>query len=125
MDFIKLLSEKKIDLSLIDRYIIISSTNKEGIIDYVSEAFCKITGYSKDELIGQKHNILRDPNTPNELYKDLWKNLTEGKDWEGEIKNRTKSGDEYWLKAHIMPIFDDNREVEGYIAFRQDITQLV
>lgn len=109
-------------LELIDKNIITSSTNLKGKIIYVSEAFCKISGYSKDELIGKNHNIVRHPDMPKELYENLWSTLLDNQSWSGEIKNRKKDGSSYWVIANISPNYDLNGNKIGYTAIRQDIS---
>lgn len=109
-------------LDIIDKYVITSSTDLDGIITDVSEAFCKISGYKKEELIGKKHDILRHPDTPESLYEELWDTITKGKNWQGEIKNRKKDGSYYWVDAIVAPIFDKEGNIEGYNSIRQDIT---
>ena len=106
---------------VIDQNVITSSTDLEGDITYVSDDFCKISGYSKEELIGQNHRIIRHPSMPDSLYKNLWETITQGKTWEGEIQNLKKNGDFYWVKAHITPDFKDGKMI-GYTAVREDIT---
>jgi len=109
-------------LKLIDRYIISSSTDLEGNITTVSDAFCKISKYKREELIGQNHRIIRHPDMPNSLYEDLWETITANVIWEGEIKNRAKDGSTYWVWANIASIIDENGKKVGYTAIRQDIT---
>jgi len=87
----------------------------------VSNAFCQISGYSKKELLGQNHNIVRHPDFPDSFYKNLWETIEEDKTWSGEIKNLKKDGSFYWVKAVISPVFEDNIKI-GYTAIRQDIT---
>jgi len=109
-------------INIVDRYVIASSTDADGFITYASEAFCKISGYSKSELIGKTHSILRDPAMPKELFEDLWKTIKSGKDWSGEICNISKKGDRYWVKAHISPVYDEENNIASYTAIREDIT---
>jgi len=107
--------------AMVDKYIIMSQTDTNGIITNVSDAFCKISGYSKEELIGKSHNIVRNPNTPNELFVDLWETIKSGKIWHGEISNKAKDGSIYWVDVTIEPIFE-NDKIIGYSAIRHDIT---
>jgi PAS domain S-box-containing protein len=107
---------------LIDKEIIMSKTDKHGIIQNVSTAFCKISGYSKDELIGKHHNIVKHPSMPNNVFKELWETIKNGKTWTGDILNKNKEGNPYWVSAKIMPEFDKNNQIIGYVAIRQDIT---
>ncbi|MGM0534154.1 MAG: diguanylate cyclase, partial [Campylobacterota bacterium] len=106
---------------LIDKNVITSSTDLDGVITSVSTAFCEISGYSPQELIGSKHNIVWHPDMPQSLYAKLWDTITSNKTWSGEIKNRKKNGQYYWVKASISPIFENNKKI-GYTAIRQDIT---
>jgi PAS domain S-box-containing protein len=108
-------------LELIDKYIIRSVTDTCGNITDVSEAFCKISGYSKSELIGKPHSIVRHPDMPKSLFSKLWKTINSGKVFEGEIKNLRKDGSYYWVDVHIEPNFDNNKIV-SYTAIRHDIT---
>jgi len=107
---------------IFDNNIVSSSTDTTGIIKTVSSAFCKITGYSKAELIGKNHKIVRHPDMPSSIYEDLWKTIKEGKTWKGEIKNLRKNGSSYWVSAVIEPIFDKQKNKVGYSAVTQDIT---
>jgi len=109
-------------VDILNRYVITSTTNPNGIITNVSDAFCEITGYSKEELIGKKHNIIRHPDMANSLYKELWKSITNGKIWIGEIKNQRKDGTFYWVKATITPVFDEFGNINEYTSIREDIT---
>ena len=109
-------------LDIVDQNVIVSSTNPKGIITDASEAFCKISGYSKEELIGRPHNIVRHPDMPHQLFAGLWQTIRSGSSWHGEIKNRAKDGHAYWVNTVITPITDDKGEITGYTAIRQDIT---
>ena len=107
---------------IFDENIISSSTDKTGVIKSVSSAFCRISGYSKNELLGKHHNIVRHPDMPSKIYEDLWKTIKNNKTWKGEIKNLAKDGSSYWVSAVIEPIFDKQKNKIGYYAVRQDIT---
>jgi len=106
-----------------DKYIISSITDLKGKIIDVSQAFSEISGYSKEELIGQPHNIVRHPDMPKEVFRELWESITHGHGWSGKIKNRTKDGGFYWVYAHVEPLYDANGIVDSYISIRLDITQ--
>ncbi len=114
--------EKEHYHDLIDQHIITSSTDLYGRITYASEAFCKISGYTKQELIGVGHNIVRHQDMPQSLYEDLWKTIQADKTWKGEIKNARKDGSYYWVYASISSRYDENDQKIGYTAIRQDIT---
>lgn len=108
-------------LDIINKNVIISSTDVKGIIIDANDAFCNISGYSKEELIGHSHNIVRHKDMPNELYDEMWAKLKKNLPWTGEIKNKRKNGTSYWVYASIYPSFQDDKLI-GYTAIRQDIT---
>lgn len=109
-------------LELVDTYVITSSTDLRGVITEVSSAFCRITGYTKEELIGKKHNIIRHRDMPDTLYKEIWKTLSCEKTWSGEIKNLAKDGSSYWVYSTISPRYDAFGKKIGYTSIRHDIT---
>lgn len=117
-------AEKKIVqyVDIMDKHVISSSTDLNGIIVDVSEAFCKLTGYSKDEFIGKNHNILRHVDITKSNYKIMWDTIISGQIWHGEVKNVKKDGSVYWVNATILPLFNDEDIKIGYMAIRQDIT---
>ena len=104
---------------------IISASDLSGKITYVNEELEKISGYSKDELIGKSHNILRHPQTPKSTFKDMWETIKDKRTWKGLIKNLKKNGDSFCTKTTIIPITDSNNNVLEYIALREDVTELV
>ena len=113
--------EKDTLLEIVDKNVLISITDTNGVILDVSEAFCNLTGYSKSELIGKTHNILRHDTTGDELYQGLWNEITLGKSFNGEVKNKNKNGDTYWTKLTITPVKIEGK-IQKYIAIRHDIT---
>ena len=115
-------SQMKKYIKIVDENVLTSSTDLDGNITYASEAFCEISGYSKDELIGTNHRIIRHSDMKESTYKELWETITSGKTWKGEIKNKKKNGDYYWVKASISPMFDNKGEIISYTAIREDIT---
>ena len=114
-------NEKKLK-KLIDQYVIISSTDLKGIITDVSQAFCTISGYKKEELIGKSHRLIRHPDMPKSAFKDMWATIKKDKTWRGEVKNLKKDGGFYWVEANITPIYSNFRQKIGYSAIRYDIT---
>ncbi|MDD1633044.1 MAG: PAS domain-containing protein, partial [Methylococcaceae bacterium] len=76
---------------------IVSKTDLKGVITYANEDFIRISGFSREELIGKAHNIVRHPDVPAEFFEDMWKSLKAGRPWTGVVKNRCKNGDYYWL----------------------------
>ena len=97
--------------------ILVSKTDLAGRITFVNQAFLDISGYSEDELMGAPHNIVRHPHMPPVAFADLWTTIKAGKPWEGIVKNRTKSGDYYWVRANATPEAEDG-EITGYISIR-------
>lgn len=101
----------------------IAITNNNGVFTYVNQAFCEISGYSEAELIGATPSLIKSGLTPPEVYQQLWESISSGKEWRGEIQNRRKNGQLYWESELIAPILNDNGEIEGYSAIKEDITQ--
>ncbi|MEA3553492.1 MAG: PAS domain S-box protein, partial [Campylobacterota bacterium] len=110
------------NIDIISKHVIYSRTNTKGTILEVSDAFCNISGYLKDELIGESHNIVKSSDTPSEVFNDMWTTINSGKEWKGEIKNKKKDGGYYWVYASILPEFDDQNNIKSYMAIRDDIT---
>ncbi len=96
---------------------IVSKTDLKGVITYVNEDFIRISGFSREELIGKAHNIVRHPDVPAEFFEDLWVSLKEGRPWTGVVKNRCKNGDYYWLLNNIAPFYE-NDQLVGYMSVR-------
>jgi len=88
--------------------MIVSETNSKGKIVYVNDDFCRIAGFTKEELIGEHHNIVRHSDMPKAAFKDLWDTVQKGKTWKGIVKNRTKSGGFYWVSATAYPVTKKN-----------------
>ena len=87
------------EIKLNKNTMIVSETNEKGMIIYANDDFCTIAGYSKEELIGKPHNLVRHEDMPKVAFEDLWKTVQSGKVWNGIVKNKTKSGDYYWVNA--------------------------
>lgn len=105
-----------------DKYIIFSKTDMNGKITFANEAFCKISGYTKKELIGKSHNILRHPDMSKDFFSKIWDDLNVNKHWRGEIKNKKKNGNFYWVDAIIEAEYDASSKQIGYYAIKQNIT---
>ena len=101
---------------------IVSKTDINGIITFVNDEFCKISGYSYDELIGQNHNIVRHPEVPTSNFENLWKTILSKKPFKATVKNLSKDGKTVYLNTTITPILDDNDEIKEFIAIRYDVT---
>jgi len=108
----------------IDRSSIVSKTDDKGIITYVNKMFCDVSGYTEKELMGRSHNIVRHPDMPKEVFKEMWETLHAKKIWKGTIKNRRKDGGSYIVNATILPILDKDNNVLEYVAVRHNITEL-
>ncbi|MGB5868191.1 MAG: PAS domain-containing protein [Arcobacteraceae bacterium] len=102
--------------------MIVSQTDLKGNILYANNDFCKIANYTKDELIGQPHNLLRHPDMPKAAFQDLWETLQRGDVWNGIVKNKTKDGDFYWVNATAYPV-TKNDGTKTLISVRTKPTQ--
>jgi len=103
---------------LFEKGLIVSSTDMKGIITYANRKFCEISGYTKSELLGKNHNIVRHPDMPKTAFQEVWDTVQAGKEWTGIVKNLRKDGRYYWVYSHISPIGVDGKTV-GYTAVRR------
>ena len=105
---------------------IVSKTDKQGNITYVNDIFCEISGYSREELMGQAQNIVRHPDNPKSMFKDMWHTIKdEKKVWKGVVKNLAKNKKSYYVNSVILPILDSNGEIVEYFSMRSDITSVM
>ena len=109
-------------LASYDKNVMYSSTDLEGYITDVSDAFCKVSGYTRKELIGENHNIVRHPDTPSSTFENLWELLPTQVSFESEVKNLKKDGGFYWVKSFFAPEYDKYGKHIGYTAVRDNIT---
>lgn len=133
-DSIKLVIERqefKLSATLLEQYrqaidasTILSKTDLSGKITYVNDEFCRISHYTRDELLGKPHNILRHPEMSSEVFADMWQTIQSQKQWKGIVKNRAKDGSSYIVDATIIPLLDSDGNTIEYIGIRHDITEL-
>jgi len=102
--------------------VLISKTNTKGILTYVNDEFEAISGYSRAELIGKSHNIVRHPDMPPQAFEWLWDTIKLELPWRALVKNRCKNGDHYWVRANVAPILE-NKQIIGYVSVRQPPTR--
>lgn len=108
-----------------DKSAIVCKTDTKGIITYVNDEFCTISGFERDELVGKRHSKIRHSEMGDEFFKELWETITQGKLWQGVIKNRSKKGASYYVKTAIKPIVNDYGEINEYIGLSNDITDIM
>jgi hypothetical protein len=107
----------------LDQHAIVSITDTQGMIIYANDKFCEISGFTREELIGKSHRIVKSAENTPDLFEDMWDTITSGKVWHGEICNRARNGVLYWVSATIVPFRDESGLPTQYIAIRTDITE--
>ncbi|HEX5623783.1 MAG TPA: ATP-binding protein, partial [Sulfuricurvum sp.] len=108
----------------IDDSMIVSKTDRKGVITYVNPNFVAVSGYDEEDLLGKPHSIVRHPDTPASVFKEMWSTIRKGKNWQGVLQNRTKAGKSYYVQSLIAPIVDENGEILEYMGLREDITEI-
>jgi PAS domain S-box-containing protein len=110
-------------VAAVNKAAIVSETDADGNIIYVNDLFCEISEYTREELIGKNHRILKSGKQPEGIFKGLWKAISMGLTWQGEILNVSKTGKYYWVESTIMPFKDHTGKIEKFVAVRFDITK--
>ncbi|MBF0195053.1 MAG: response regulator [Magnetococcales bacterium] len=120
----ELVSELNFQKLSLDEHAIVSAADVKGNITYVNDKFVSISGYSREELIGNNHRMVKSDEHSKEFYQDLWRTITSGRPWHGEVKNITKNGEAYWVRATVVPFLDENGKPFKYFSIRTDVTSM-
>lgn len=116
--------QKRVSPSGVERFfdtdeIIVSKTDRKGIITYANDVFIRVAGYTEEELLGKPHNIIRHPDMPRCVFKFLWDTISTGKEVFAYVINMAKNGDHYWVLAHVTPTFDSAGSITNYHSSRR------
>ena len=112
-------------ISALDKVMVISTTDLQGTITYVNDLFCTLTGYQREELLGQPHSIVRHPSVPKATYKAMWDTIKAGEIWTGIIPNVGKGGGLYVVDTTVQPLYDQQGNINAYISIRRVINDLM
>ncbi len=121
---VQALNQVEFQQHALDEHAIVSIADVNGDILYANDKFCAVSGYRRDELIGHNHRIIKSNDHPDSFYSELWQTISQGKVWQGEVKNRKKDGSCYWVMSTVVPQLDNNGIPFEYISVRTDITKL-
>ena len=124
-DLEKVIRENEYQIVTSNLHDIVSTSDISGRIVSVNDKFCEVSGYSRDELIGNNHRILKSNVHPDSFYDDMWKTISSGKVWHGSVCNFNKAGEQYWVESTIVPFLDDKGKPYKYVSARTDITSVI
>ena len=119
------LRESEFQLITSNQHDIVSTADVTGRIMSINDKFCEISGYSRKELIGENHRLLKSKYHPDSFYKNMWRTIASGQVWHGTICNYNKSGEEYWVESTIVPFLDEKGKPYKYVSARTDVTQVI
>jgi len=109
----------------IEQSNIVSKTNLDGVITFVNDEFCKVSGYTREELIGANHNIIRHPDVPKEVFQNLWDSIKKKKTYISTVKNRAKDDSTFYVNTTVIPMLNENGDIEEFIAIRYNVTKSI
>jgi PAS domain S-box-containing protein len=112
------LQELAVQKAALDEAAVVVITDAKGVINYVNDRFCQLSQYSRAELLGQTHRLVKSDYHSPKFFKDLWKTISSGRVWHGEIKNRSKEGNYYWVDSTLVPFLDAHGKPYQYLAIR-------
>ena len=118
----KILKINKDQLDIIDKFVVVSKTDLKGVIISASTALSELSGYKKEEMIGKKHTLFKSGKMPYTVYNSLWDTITRRMTWSGELQNMSKEGKYFWLSMKILPHYNEQDNLDGYIAIASDAT---
>ena len=119
------LAERDFQQFALNQHAAVSATDSNGVITYANNKFCEISGFDRDELVGKNHRIIRSGNHSKAFYNELWYTISQGNVWQGEVCNRKKNGELYWMESTIVPFLGTDGLPDQYISVRTDITSLI
>jgi PAS domain S-box-containing protein len=122
-DLTSVLNRLNLQKQVLDQHAIVSESDADGIFTYVNDAFCRVTGYSREELIGKPHSMINGDNHPDDFWMEMYNTVLTGDVWQNEVCNKKRDGTHFWLIQTIAAVKDDRGEITGYIDFGADITE--